>query len=1054
MSIKAAKLGLLFWFLLGISGAGLAQEDVGEVTRTQPTEAYDQEYDFIKYDFNHLLVRDESTLGPFYKKWWGFQRERKEGVHILQLGDSHVQAGFWGGRVRELLHEYVEDSRSGRGFIFPYALAKSNNPDNYRATYTGTWKGCRNAFINKHCEWGVAGVTATTEDDSASFTINTNWNDSIIFTSDRVRIFYPESSAHYELELIPVSGEVLSQQRIDELYTEFELSEAVDSFQVFLKSHPDSAAPFILQGLELLNKKPGLVYSEIGVNGSKVKGFLASPQFSEQLKVLNPDLIIVSLGTNDAYYDTYKESVFYAHYDSLLTIIREALPEASILCTTPGDGKRRYKFTNNANLNARNAIIQLVEKHNAGVWDWFHIMGGMKSIEKWFANDLCFKDHLHLNHAGYKLSGTMLFNALMQGWKEHKPEVVTTESKGEGERPGLKQWLLHLFMFNDMNPLLFSGYLFWGFFSVFFLVFVFIYKRIPIRNFYLLIFSLFFYFKSGGFYFSLLLISTLIDYFIGKTIYASKKQKKRTTFLVLSIFFNLLMLCFFKYTFFFIDSANELFGWAIPRVNILAEWGNQIIETTGWSGEPLLEQNDKGTERFNALELIVPVGISFFTFQTISYTVDIYRRKVTPVKNILDFAFYVSFFPQLVAGPIVRAAEFVPQIYKKYELSKADFGRAIFLIVVGLIKKVLVSDYISVNFVDRVFDAPLSYSGFENLMAVYGYTIQIFCDFSGYTDIAIGLALLLGFRLPLNFNQPYLALNITDFWRRWHISLSSWLKDYLYIPLGGNRSFSWLTWAFMPLVIGALTWIVPDAYKVMTGVIGFAVMATLMVMSLRFPTAAKRIATNINLMLTMLLGGLWHGNTSNFILWGAMHGVALAVHKTWSENSSGTMTLQLEKWFRRENFGQSTALWWGLWILSLPSAITIYIPLVALNWLKKLPKWGRNLSAALLTFHFVALCWILFRMKTMEGFWNMVDQIRYHFRADMMAEISSSYLNVFIVIAIGYLIHYLPQKWEGAIKGQIARANLASLSVVLAVVVFVLYQFKNSEITPFIYFSF
>jgi D-alanyl-lipoteichoic acid acyltransferase DltB (MBOAT superfamily) len=197
---------------------------------------------------------------------------------------------------------------------------------------------------------------------------------------------------------------------------------------------------------------------------------------------------------------------------------------------------------------------------------------------------------------------------------------------------------------------------------------------------------------------------------------------------------------------------------------------------------------------FTVDKILLPVGISFYTFQTISYSIDIYRKQLEPVKNIVDFGFFVSFFPQLVAGPIVRASEFIPQLYQPYRLTQYNFGLSIFWILKGFIKKVVIGDYIAVNFIDRVFDSPTMYTGFENLMALYGYSLQVYADFSGYTDMAIGIALLMGFTLPVNFNSPYKAKNVGEFWKRWHMSLSSWLRDYLYIPLGGNRGGSIGTW--------------------------------------------------------------------------------------------------------------------------------------------------------------------------------------------------------------------------------------------------------------------
>ena len=233
---------------------------------------------------------------------------------------------------------------------------------------------------------------------------------------------------------------------------------------------------------------------------------------------------------------------------------------------------------------------------------------------------------------------------------------------------------------------------------------------------------------------------------------------------------------------------------------------------------------------FTPLDIFLPVGISFFTFQSLSYTLDVYRRELKPLSSLLDYAFYVSFFPQLVAGPIVRARDFVPQIRRPLFVSSEMFGQGIFFIVSGLFKKAVISDYISNQFCGTHF---LTIRDFirvwRNLFGVYGYALQIYCDFSGYSDMAIGLALLLGFHFPLNFNSPYKAESVTDFWHRWHISLSTWLRDYLYISLGGNRK--------------------------------------------------GKIRTYVNLMLTMLLGGLWHGASWNFIVWGGLHGAALAVHK-------------------------------------------------------------------------------------------------------------------------------------------------------------------------------
>ena len=328
----------------------------------------------------------------------------------------------------------------------------------------------------------------------------------------------------------------------------------------------------------------------------------------------------------------------------------------------------------------------------------------------------------------------------------------------------VKQW----FTYNPNHPLLFNSSLFLGLFLVFYLVYIITKKHIHFRTVYVTLFSLFFYYKAGGNYFVLLILSSVLDYFFAGRIYKSSQPAVRKFFLAVSMVTNLGILFYFKYTNFLIDSFNAIFQ-----------------------------------SNFALMDIILPVGISFYTFQTMSYTIDVYRREIEPAKSFLDFAFFVCFFPQLVAGPIVRAKDFIPQIYKKLTLTKEETSLALFLIIGGLLKKAVISDYISLNFVDRVFEAPNSYTLFENLMAVYGYSLQIYCDFSGYSDMAIGLALLMGFTLPINFRTPYQSKNITEFWRRWHISLSTWLKDYLYFSVGGNRRGTFWGYFFPTLFFGA-----------------------------------------------------------------------------------------------------------------------------------------------------------------------------------------------------------------------------------------------------------
>lgn len=496
--------------------------------------------------------------------------------------------------------------------------------------------------------------------------------------------------------------------------------------------------------------------------------------------------------------------------------------------------------------------------------------------------------------------------------------------------------------YSESRPLIFTEGSFWLFFAVLLLGYSFVYKTRYLRSFYLLVFSLFFYFKSSGFFFVLLIFSTICDYVIGLLISTTTTSWKRKVYVAISVVINLSVLSFFKYSYFFADSINQLFGVNYQAFNFLSHWSNLMVGTS-----------------FDVSSIVLPVGISFFTFQTISYTVDVYRRKVEPVKNIVDFGFYVSFFPQLVAGPIVRAAEFIPQLYRKYSLSQREFGHAFFLILNGMIKKVIISDYISINFVDRVFTNPLSYSGFENLLATYGYSVQIYCDFSGYTDMATGLALLLGFRLPLNFNSPYKAVNITDFWHRWHISLSSWLRDYLYIPIGGSKK----------------------------GV----------------------IRTYINLMITMLLGGLWHGANIRFVIWGGIHGLSLALHKIWMH---------------------------------------IFPPKK-----KRSALWKRLLSA-FITFHIVCLSWVFFRADSIDKALDMLKQIGLRFGWQSFFDVVQSYIPILGLTAVALAVHWLPVSWKEYYRGVFIRTPLIAKIAFALVVALIIFQVKSSELQPFIYFRF
>ena len=486
--------------------------------------------------------------------------------------------------------------------------------------------------------------------------------------------------------------------------------------------------------------------------------------------------------------------------------------------------------------------------------------------------------------------------------------------------------LLQQLTYDPASPMIFSSGIFLLLFLGFSLIYLALGQKTTLRLLFVTAFSYYFYYKSSGFYFFLLAIVTVSDFYMAKMISQVRETSRLTAkFLILfSLVLDLGLLFYFKYTNFFGELWASLSG---------------------------------GT--FSALDIFLPVGISFFTFQSLSYTIDVYRGQLRPLDSMLDYAFYVSFFPQLVAGPIVRARDFIPQIRRPLCVTNEMFGRAVFLILAGLFKKAVISDYISVNFVERVFAQPDLYSGLENLLAVYGYTLQIYCDFSGYSYMAIGIALMLGFEFPKNFDSPYKSQSITEFWRRWHISLSSWLKDYLYISLGGNRK--------------------------------------------------GKFRQYVNLMITMLLGGLWHGASLNFIVWGGFHGLMLVVDKLFNTS-----------FLQRQKEGTSGVSWWRV----------------------------------LLTFHLAAFAWIFFRNQTFEGSFLMLEQIFTNFQPQIFLQWVESYWAVALLMAVGYVLHFLPQRWSEQTQHFVTRSPLVLQALYLVALIFLVIQVKSSDVQPFIYFQF
>jgi len=475
----------------------------------------------------------------------------------------------------------------------------------------------------------------------------------------------------------------------------------------------------------------------------------------------------------------------------------------------------------------------------------------------------------------------------------------------------------HQLLYDKANPLLFNS----SFFLFYLLLFLFVFRLLQrtgtLRIVAVTLFSLYFFYKASGVYVLLVLAAAVIDFNLSNFIYNATSDFRRKALLVFSVVINLGLLAYFKYT------------------NLLIDLYNAIL-----------------TGNVQPIDVYLPIGISFYTFENLSYTIDVYRRQFVPVKKFIDYLFFLSFFPKLMMGPIVRAADFIPQIRKEIALTAHDVSKGLFLILTGLFKKVVISDFIYLNLVQYVFDDPLRHTGMECLFAVYGYALVIYCDFSGYSDMAIGIAKWIGIDININFLAPYQSASITEFWRRWHISLSSWLRDYLYIPLGGNRK--------------------------------------------------GEVRTYINLFITMLLGGLWHGASLNFIFWGALHGVALAFHK--------------------------------LWKAAYPSHFS-----------------GRltRIAGIIITFHFVCLCWIFFKCTTFTDSFNMIHQIVFNFYAEGWTLFSANYSEVLLVMLLGFVLHFLPIRWNEIIINYTEKWHwLLKASVATAVVIFVIVLKQANPVMP------
>jgi alginate O-acetyltransferase complex protein AlgI len=473
---------------------------------------------------------------------------------------------------------------------------------------------------------------------------------------------------------------------------------------------------------------------------------------------------------------------------------------------------------------------------------------------------------------------------------------------------------------------LFNTLLYAKFFAAVFVVSWLLARTGKVRVLFLLAASYAFYARFSVRLLPLIFVSSSVDFLLGRAIGNAAEPRKRKLLLVATVVLNLGLLGVFKYLRFGIDTAR------------------MVLTSLGYHPPAV------------ALEIALPVGISFFTFESMSYVIDVYRKDIEPHPSYLEYITFVAFFPHLVAGPIVRPRDLLPQLSNPPRFDTVAASQALFLIAVGLVKKIAISDYLSLNLVDRVFDAPAQFSALECYAAVLAYAVQIYCDFSGYTDIAIGSAALLGVKFPKNFDSPYKSASIQEFWRRWHISLSTWLRDYLYIPLGGSRK--------------------------------------------------GPARTSVNLMITMLLGGLWHGASWTFVAWGGLHGSALALSRARER--------------ARERRGE----------VREPSRLL-------------------RVAATVITFHFVCFAWIFFRADSFTGASRMLAEL---------GTLSTFHPNLpgalVAVLAVGLGSHFVPERWYLFLRDGFVRLPAPTQGLALFGTAVLLRQFESADAVPFVYFQF
>lgn len=787
----------------------------------------------IREEDYFLVGKNYRRLRPFFDKLQKLEKEKKQVVRILHHGDSIIWGGFITEGIEEAFHEDFGDG--GRGLVpvidtLDRRLHKHINRTSKNQVH---WHSIKIMGQEKQ-EFGFLGESAQPRYSRLlsqhKLKLKSPWQ--------KLEIYYRAKQTDLNRHNIIINNQIPSEIQTKKIAPcQLVTASFAPSKKLNIQLKHKNLANIYLDALNL-ESQHGIAYSVVSRTGFEMNELrqVAAGNLHCGLQLYQPDLILFQFGVNESHHMRHYPKirgpkVFRENFAKTLMHFQKNAPNSTILVIGPAERVSRNK---GGKLDTMPEVLKLVkiqreitQKLDIAYYDTFLALGGSGQNLPMYKKGYLQGDRTHFTRKGGRYFAKIFYNDIMNHYRKYIGHQEKIEKHKMKQIARLKQ----------DKAINFNSRSFFYFFLCVFSLSV-LFSIIGVRSLrltFLVLASYYFYASWNPNLLFLILFSTILDYLLAIKIYRNKKQDKKAGFyLFLSILANLSLLFFFKY-----------FQFATELLHKITIWGTSIPLPPDFLNMPIFINNQQIAIPLK--DIILPVGISFYTFQTMSYTIDIWYGKTKPEYNFLKFSLYVSFFPQLVAGPIVRAVEFLPKMKEgiyHFRLNPHYFSYGIFLIFWGLVKK-NGADWLAVNIVDRVYANPSMYTSLDAITAFYAYGLQIYGDFSGYTDIALGAAMLLGFHLTKNFARPYTSFSITEFWRRWHISLGSWFRNYLYIPLGGNQRF---------------------LYR--------------------------------NLIFTMLLCGIWHGAGLAFFFWGAFHGTLLILERLFQyKKHSHHIWLQFLQWF-------------------------------------------------------------------------------------------------------------------------------------------------------------